>query len=178
MTTALATLHRHKNILLIDVALLGALYLLPGLAHLTALPLYMLEPMRVAICVSLLFTNRTNTYVIALTLPLASAIIAGHPPPLKALLMGIEFSILVASYSYLVQRLRISAFAALSAGILLSKLAYYAMKFVALSAGLLAGSLISTPLQTQLVLAIGTAGVFGLIEYYRTKQGIKMRTPG
>ena len=178
MTTALATLHQHKNTLLIDVALLVALYLVPSFAHLTALPLYMLEPMRVALCVSLLFTNRANTYFIALTIPLASAMITGHPPPLKAVLMGIEFSILVASYSYLVRRPRISAFAALSAGILLSKLAYYAMKFVALSTGLLAGGLISTPLQTQLVLSIGTAAVFGLIEYYRTKYSIKMRTPG
>jgi hypothetical protein len=91
MTAALATLHQHKNILLIDVALLVALYLVPSLAHLTALPLYMLEPMRVALCVSLLFTNRTNAYFIALTIPLASAMITGHPPPLKAALMGIEF---------------------------------------------------------------------------------------
>jgi len=169
MTTALATLHQHKNTLLIDVALLGALYLVPSIAHLTAMPLYMLEPMRVALCVSLLFTNRANTYVIALTLPLASAMVTGHPPPLKAVLMGIEFSILVASYSYLVQRPRISAFTSLSAGILLSKLAYYAMKFGALSTGLLAGGLISTPLKTQLVLAIGTAAVFALVEHYRTK---------
>jgi len=87
--------------------------------------------------------------------------------------MGIEFSILVASYSYLVQRLRVSAFAALSAGILLSKLAYYAIKLVALSTGLLAGSLISTPLQMQLVVAIGTAAAFGLIEHYRTKHNNK-----
>jgi hypothetical protein len=173
MTAALATLHQHKNILLIDVALLVALYLVPSLAHLTALPLYMLEPMRVALCVSLLFTNRTNAYFIALTIPLASAMITGHPPPLKAALMGIEFSILVVSYSYLAQRLRISAFAALSAGILLSKLAYYTMKFVALSTGLLAGSLISTPLQIQLVVAVGTAAVFGLIEHYRTKNNNK-----
>ena len=178
MSTALATLRQQKNTLLIDVALLVALYLVPSLAHLTALPLYMLEPMRLALCVSLLFTSRANTYVVALTIPLASAMITGHPLPLKALLMGIEFSILVASYSYLVQRLRISAFAALSAGIFLGKLAYYAMKFLALSTGLLAGSLISTPLQTQLVLAIGTAAVFGLIERYRTKHDIKMRTPG
>jgi hypothetical protein len=169
MSTALAALQQHKNVLLIDVALLVALYLVPSFAHLTALPLYMLEPMRVALCVALLFTNRANTYFIALTIPLASAFITGHPPPLKAVLMGVEFSILVASYGYLVQRPRISAFAALGAGILLSKLAYYAMKFIALSTGILAGSLVSTPLRTQLVVAIGTATIFGLIEYHRTR---------
>jgi hypothetical protein len=169
MTAALAALQKHRHVLLIDVVLLVALYLVPSLSHLTALPLYMLEPMRVALLVALLFTNRANTYFIAVTIPLASALITGHPEPLKAVLMCIEFSILVASYGYLVQRVRLPAVAALIAGILLSKVVYYSMKFVALSGGWLAGSLISTPIQTQVVLALGTAAVFGFIGYYRTK---------
>jgi hypothetical protein len=168
MATALATLQKHRNVILIDVVLLAALYLLPSFSHLTALPLYKFEPMRIALIVALLFTNRANTYLIAFTIPLASAMITGHPEPFKALLMGIEFTILVAGYSYLVQKVRIPAFAALTAAILLSKVVYYAMKFAALGAGLLAGNLVSTPVQTQMVLAIGTAAVFGLIEAYRT----------
>jgi hypothetical protein len=170
MATALASLHKHRNVLLIDVVLLAALYLLPSFSHLTALPLYKLEPMRIALIIALLFTNRANTYLIAFTIPLASAMITGHPVPFKAVLMGIELSILVATYGYLVRMERIPAFAALTAGILFGKLVYYAMKFAALSAGLLAGSLISTPLQTQLVLAVGTAAIFALIEYYSTKK--------
>ncbi|MCP4045030.1 MAG: hypothetical protein GY732_03465, partial [Gammaproteobacteria bacterium] len=97
------------------------------------------------------------------TIPLASAWITGHPPPLKAVLMGIEFSILVASYTHLVSRDRIPAFVALAAGILLGKAVYYSMKFMVLSAGLLGGSLVSTPVQTQLVLGLGTAAVFALV---------------
>lgn len=168
MTAALATLHKHRNTFMIDVALLAALYLLPSLSHVTALPLYMLEPMRVALIIALLFTNRTNAYFIAFTIPLASAMITGHPTPFKALLMGIEFSILVACYSYLVQILRIPAFAALTAAILVGKLVYYSMKFGALSAGFLTGTLVSTPFQTQLILAAGTAAVFAVIEHFRT----------
>ena len=168
MATALATLQKHRNVLLIDVVLLVALYLVPSFSHLTALPLYKFEPMRIALIVALLFTNRANAYIIAFTIPLASAMITGHPEPFKALLMGIEFSVLVASYSFLAQVVRIPAFAALTAAILVGKVVYYAMKFAALSAGLLAGSLVSTPFQTQLVLAVGTAVVFGLIETYRT----------
>ena len=167
MATALATLQKHRNVLLIDVVLLVALYLVPSFSHLTATPLYKFEPMRIALIIALLFTNRANAYIIAFTIPLASAMITGHPEPFKALLMGIEFSILVASYSYLAQVVRIPAFAALAAAILTGKVVYYAMKFAALSAGLLTGSLVSTPFQTQLVLAIGTAAVFGLIEAYR-----------
>ena len=127
MTAALATFSKHRNTFLIDVVLLAALYFLPGLSHVTALPLYMLEPMRVALIIALLFTNRTNTYFIAFTIPLASAMITGHPPPFKALLMGIEFSVLVACYGYLVKTIRLPAFAALTAAIVTGKLVYYTM---------------------------------------------------
>jgi hypothetical protein len=166
MTTALATLREHRNTILIDVVLLSALYLVPTISHLTATPLYKLEPMRIALIVALLFTHRANAYLIALTIPLASAWITGHPPPLKAVLMGIEFTILVATYIHLVRKDRIPAFVALTAGILLGKVVYYAMKYVVLSAGWLGGSLVSTPVQTQVVLALGTVAVFGLVEHY------------
>ena len=170
MTAALAILHRHRSILLIDVVLLVALYLVPALSHATALPVYLLEPMRVALIVALLFTNRANTYFIAVTIPLASVLVTGHPEPLKALLMCIEFSILVAAYGFLSRRLRIPAFAALTAGILLGKVVYYTLKAGALSAGWLSGGLVSTPIKFQVALAIGTAAVFGCIEYYRKRR--------
>ena len=169
MTAALAGLQRHRNTFLIDVALLATLYFLPSFSHVTALPLYMFEPMRITVVIALLFTNRANAFFIAFTIPLASMMITGHPVPFKALLMGIELSILVATYSYLVQLTRIPAFAALTGAILLSKVIYYIMKFAALSAGLLAGNLVSTPFQTQLILAVGTAAVFGLIEHFRPR---------
>ncbi len=167
MSTALAIINRHRNVLLIDVALLAALYLLPSFSHLTALPLYKLEPMRVALIVALLFTNRANTYLIAFTIPLASAWITGHPPPFKAVLMGIEFSTLAATYIHLVRKDHIPTFVALAAGILLGKAVYYTMKSMALSLGWLSGSLVSTPVQTQLVLGLGTAAIFALFVHYR-----------
>jgi len=173
MTTALAALHKHRSTILIDIGLLAALYLLPAFSHLTALPLYMFEPMRVALLVALLFTARANAFLIAFTLPLASFLLSGHPVPVKALLMGIELTVLVACYGYLAQKLRVPAFAALAAAILAGKLVYYAMKYLALGAGWLGGSLVSTPLQTQLLLALATAAVFGLVETYRSGRSRK-----
>ena len=82
MTAAIASFSKHRNTFLIDVALLAALYLLPSFSHVTALPLYIFEPMRVALIIALLFTNRANAYFIAFTIPLASAMITGHPAPL------------------------------------------------------------------------------------------------
>jgi len=173
MTTALAVLNRHGRTILIDIALLAALYLVPTFSHVTALPLYLFEPMRVALIIAMLFTTRANAFLLALTLPLASFVLSGHPAPLKALLMGIELTILVACYGYLAQRLRIPAFAALAAAIVAGKLVYYVMKFAALNAGLLGGSLVSTPLHIQLLLGVGTAAIFGLVETYRSKNSRK-----
>jgi len=170
MSAALAIINRHRNVLMIDVVLLTALFLLPSFSHLTALPLYKLEPMRIALIVALLFTHRKNAYLIAFTIPLASAWITGHPPPLKAVLMGIEFSVLVTGYTYLVRNDHIPAFFALAAGILLGKSVYYSMKFMALSAGWLGGNLVTTPVRTQLLLGLGTAAVFALVEHYRVTQ--------
>jgi len=169
MSAALASLQKHGNVVLIDILLLTALYVLPSFSHVTALPLYMLEPMRVALIIALLFTNRANTYLLAFTIPLASSMITGHPVFFKAVLMGIELTILVAGYSYLVRFDRIPAFVALTAGIIIGKLVYYSMKFAALGTGLLTGSLVSTPWQNQLILAVGTAGVFGMVKYTRER---------
>jgi len=168
MSAALAVINKHRNVLLIDFVLLAALYLVPSISHLTATPIYKLEPMRIALIIALLFTNRANAYLIAFTIPLASAWITGHPPPLKAVLMGIEFFILVATYAHLVRKDRIPAFVALVGGILLGKVVYYSMKYVALGAGWLGGSLVSTPVQIQLILAVGTAAAFGFIEHFRS----------
>jgi len=168
MAAALATLNRYKSTVLIDAGLLLTLYLLPAISHTVAFPLYKFEPMRIALIIALLFTSRANTYFIAFTIPLASAFVTGHPELFKAILMGIELSALVAIYSYLVRRDRLPAFAALIAAILLSKLLYYGLKSAALGAGFLSGQLISTPVTSQLILAIGTAIIFGVVEHFRS----------
>ncbi len=167
---ATVILRKNTNIILIDILLLGALYLVPSFSHVTNLPLYKFEPMRVALLAALLFTNRSNTYFIAFTIPLASALISGHPVPLKAVLMGVEFSVLVASYGYLMRLARIPATAALVAGIIMGKLVYYTLKFGSLSVGILDGQLISTPLQTQLILGLATASIFGLVAHFHTSR--------
>ncbi|MCW8926017.1 MAG: hypothetical protein OQJ84_07160 [Xanthomonadales bacterium] len=167
MSAALGVLGRHRNVILIDIVLLSALYLVPSFSHAFSIPLYKLEPMRIALIIALLFTNRKNAYLLALTIPLVSTWITGHPPPLKAVLMAVEFSILVVAYGYLVNKDRIPAFVALAAGILLGKVVYYTMKYAVLSIGWMGGSLVSTPVHIQFLLAVGTAAVFGVIEHYQ-----------
>ena len=163
MSAVLASWNRYRTPVLIDIALLAALYLLPTVSHLVALPLYKLEPMRIALIVALLFTQRANAYLVAWTIPLASFVLSGHPELFKAVLIGAEYSILVAVYGFLAQRWKGSPFAALLVAILAGKILYYTLKYLSLNAGLLAGNLVSTPVLTQVVLATGTAAVFAFV---------------
>jgi hypothetical protein len=167
MSAVLASWHRYRTPVLIDIALLAALYLLPTLSHMMAVPLYKLEPMRIALVVALLFTQRANAYLIAWTIPLASFLLSGHPELFKAMLIGIEYSVLVAAYGFLAERRKWSPFPALVVAILAGKLVYYGLKALSLNAGLLEGNLVSTPLQTQAILAAGTAAVFAFVLHRR-----------
>ena len=165
--TAQSILRRHGRTVLLDFALLAGIYLLPSLSHLLALPIYRLEPMRIAVLLALLFSHRANAWLVAITLPLASFWMSGHPEPVKAVLMGIEFSVLIATYAALRHTLRLPAIASIGAAIVVGKLVYYGSKAAVLSLGWLSGALVSTPWTLQLATAAGTAVVFGLVERLR-----------
>jgi hypothetical protein len=165
--TAQSILQRHGRTVLLDFALLAGIFLMPSLSHLLAMPIYLLEPMRIAVLIALLFSHRANAWLVAITLPLASFLISGHPEPVKAVLMGIEFSVLIATYAALRHTLRLPTIAAIGAAIVAGKLVYYGSKAAVLSVGWLGGALMSTPWTLQLATAAGTAIAFGLIENAR-----------
>lgn len=165
--TAQSILHRHGRTVLLDFALLAGIYLLPSLSHLLALPIYLLEPMRLAVLIALLFSHRANAWLVAMTLPLASFWMSGHPEPIKAVLMGLEFSVLIAAYAALRHSVRLPTMFAMGAAIVTGKIVYYGCKALLLSVGWLGGALISTPWTLQLATAAGTAVAFGLIERLR-----------
>ncbi len=167
--TAQSILHRHGRIVLLDFGLLAGIYLLPSLSHLFALPIYLLEPMRLAVLIALLFSHRANAWLVAVTLPLASFWMSGHPEPVKAVLMGIEFSVLIAAYGALRRAGHLPSALAMGAAIILGKTVYYGSKALVLSIGWLGGTLVSTPLTLQLATAAGTAMAFALVETARRK---------
>lgn len=167
--TAPSILRRHGQVVLLDFALLAGIFLLPSLSHLLALPIYLLEPMRVAVLIALLFTHRANAWLVAVMLPLASFWMSGHPEPVKAVLMGVEFSVLIAAYGALRHTVRLPAVFAMGAAIVIGKTVYYGSKALVLSVGWLSGTLVSTPWTLQLATAAGTAVVFGLVDAARRK---------
>ncbi len=136
-----------------DFLILAALYFLPTISHLLAFPVYLFEPMRIGIVLVLAYTSKRNAYLLALTLPVFSYIVAAHPVFVKALLIGVEMTLNVWLFYALTRRIN-NTFAAMAISILASKIVYYAAKYVLISTGLLVSELVSTPFIYQAVVLL------------------------
>ena len=145
---------------LVDIALLAFVYYIPSLSHLFSIPLYLFEPMRIALFVSiLLLHNRNNAYILAFTLPLFSYIVAGHPIAVKNMIMALELLTNVFILCRLLDK-NVNPFISCSLSIIISKLLYYLLKYGAISIGMLTTSLIDTSLFVQLTITVVLALVF------------------
>ena len=83
----------------------------------------------------------------------------GHPIPVKAFLISFELLLNMVVLSLLLNR-GISVFMAVMTSIILSKIAYYLVKWVLLQMTFLEGQLFSTNLITQFLIALGLSSVF------------------
>ena len=127
--------------------------LLPLCPILLVNPLYYLEPMRIMLILSLAHTKKQNAYLLAVTLPLFSYIVSGHPVLPKMLLISYELAFNVFIYVVLSKKLN-NAFLAMLSSILITKILYYGIKYIMISLGILDMGLISTPLYIQALTTI------------------------
>jgi hypothetical protein len=133
-----------------DIVAIGAIYLVPVLSHLLALPVYFIEPMRLMLILAIAHTSKKNAYILAATLPLFSFVVSAHPVFLKTLLISGELLLNVWLFFFLTEKIK-NKFGSMLISVGISKIAYYAFKFALLSMLLLEGSLISTPILIQFV---------------------------
>jgi hypothetical protein len=112
-----------------DIFFLLTFSLLTVYSHLLPVPLFILEPMRVIVLFSVLFTRKSNSYILALLLPLISYSISQHPPLIKSLLIVFELNVNILILHYLNLRMK-NVFIVLISSIILSKLIYYISKFI------------------------------------------------
>lgn len=155
--------NKQKSGYLLDLLGLVLVYFIPSLAHLTGIPFYLFEPMRLMLVLSLLHANRYHAYFLAIGLPLFSFLIASHPVPLKAVLISVELMINVVTYFWLTRK-QISTHWAILIAIIFSKVIYYGLKFFLIKSALLESSLISTPLYIQLITTT-IFSVYGFVWY-------------
>ncbi len=95
-----------RKALIIDILALGFIYFTPSIAHLLNFPVYMLEPMRVMLILSLAHSTRQNSYLLALTLPLFSFLVSGHPEAVKMMIITAELTVNVFLFYLLADRMR------------------------------------------------------------------------
>ncbi len=138
---------------ILNIAGFAFIYFMPALSHLTALPLYYLEPMRLMIILGLVHTNRTNTVLLGLSLPAFSFLISSHPAILKASLISIELLANAFLFFWLAGKMK-NLFAGAAISIFLSKVLYYSLKGLMIYSGVMDASLIATPLAIQLVVTV------------------------
>lgn len=142
-----------ESIVLWDLVIVGLFYLVPTLSHLTSLPLYRFEPMRCVLLINLLLTgNKKNAYIMAVTLPLFSFFVGGHPVFVKALLMALELSANIFLFDLISRKIKNTA-GAMFIAIVASKTLYYIIKYGVLALGLMEGPMVATGLLTQIIVA-------------------------
>ena len=146
-----------------DILAIGFIYLVPVLSHLFALPVYFIEPMRLMLILAIAHTSKKNAYILAATLPIFSYIVSAHPVFLKTLLISGELLLNVWLFFFISEKIK-NKFGSMLLSVGLSKIAYYILKFALLSAVLLEGSLISTPLAIQAIMMIIFSGYIFLMK--------------
>ena len=153
--------------LLIDFLSITFIYFLPALSHLTALPLYLIDPMRIAVLFCLIHTNRKNVFLIAVTIPIFSLIVSTHPAIFKSVLITIELLANLVLFYFFIEKL--STFLAMFLSIVLSKLIYYSGKYIFLQLEIIDGDLVSTSLIIQWAVALGLSLYAAIIFNNRQK---------
>lgn len=154
---------------LLDFAALTFIYLMPTLSHLLSFPLYYIEPMRLMVILAMMHTHRNNAWILALTLPLFSFVMATHPVLVKSVLIALELAAMVGIFYILKRHMHI--FAAIFLSIWASKAFYYLMKYLAIQTLMPNERMIGIALYIQLIVSLALSlYVFGVWRYQRTRK--------
>ncbi|MEI7982468.1 MAG: hypothetical protein WCI71_12510 [Bacteroidota bacterium] len=140
-----------SQLVVIDLLVLWVIFLIPGISHLTKVPFYYLEPMRFLLLLSIFFTmSKPNTLLLGILIPVFSWVVSGHPLFIKALLICAE--LLINGYlMMLFLDKRWNLIPALTFSIVISKVFYYLLKYLAVLTGVLPMEIISTDLRIQCI---------------------------
>lgn len=148
---------------LFDIIVILSILVITTVSHfISAFPLFVLEPIRIAILLSMLYTSRYNSIILAVILPLFSSVISSHPELFKSLIMCVELMSNVLIYNYICNR-KINRIYPIFVSIVLSKILYYILKTVLLYLGLMHGQLLATNIFIQMAITVILSGAFFLL---------------
>ena len=157
------------KVYIIDLLAITFIYFLPALSHLTALPIYLIEPMRIAVLFCLIHTNRKNALLIAISIPIFSLIVSSHPVILKSVLITIELLVNLLFFYFFIEKT--GTFLAMFFSIIYSKFIYYSGKYLLIQMQWIDGDLVSTSLIIQFAVAVGLSLYAAL--FYKKVENIR-----
>ncbi len=141
----------------IDILSVAFIYFVPALSHMLSVPIYLVEPIRIALILAIVHTTKRNAYILALTLPLFSFLVSAHPNIFKGMVMTIELLLNVWLF-YEISKRWANRFGAILSAIVISKLVYYLLKYLLLQFAILESGLISTPIAIQVITTLIFSG--------------------
>lgn len=143
---------------LLDAALLTMACLIPAASHLTALPLYVLNPMLALLLTAMLVSRDwRNALLMAVLLPAVSCMLAGMPTAPKMVCMMAELATVAALFGWLQRKWAVLP--AIAVAIVAGKVVYYALKALILAPAVLVG----TEWTVQLMAVMLWGGLFALV---------------
>lgn len=143
---------------LLDAALLTMACLIPAASHLTALPLYVLNPMLALLLTAMLVSRDwRNALLMAVLLPAVSCMLAGMPTAPKMVCMMAELATVAALFGWL--QLKWAVLPAVAVAIVAGKVVYYALKALILAPAVLVG----TEWTVQLMAVMLWGGLFAIV---------------
>lgn len=149
------------KIAFIDIPALLLIYFTPALSHMLSLPVYLIEPIRLMLILSMAHSSKINTFLLALSLPVFSHLFSAHPVLLKTILISFELLLFTFLFYELSKKFK-SVFLIMLVSIVTGKLFYYVFKYLFISNGMIQSELISTPVYIQIIVTI----VFSLYVSY------------
>ncbi len=141
----------------INSAALLLIYFTPAISHLMNFPLYLIEPMRLMLIIAMVHSNRQNAFLLAISLPLFSFAVSGHPVFYKMLLISAELTLNVWLYFIFLKVFR-NSFTAMLSGIVISKVVYYLLKALLISMMITGPGLFATPIWVQVLTTLIFSG--------------------
>lgn len=143
-----------QKVLVLDVLSVFAVYIIPAMSHLLAYPLYLFDPMRLIVLIGfMVYRNKWNSCVLAVTLPLVSFLLSGHPVAIKNGLIAVELLTNILLLAYMLDK-RANPTLSLVTSIGASKLFYYGLKYTVIAFGFLNADMVATDWIYQIIVVV------------------------
>lgn len=149
--------------IVIDLSAFALIFFMRDISGAIGLPVYAIEPMRLATILAICHTNRWNAFALALILPVFAFAVHGHPIFPKFLIISLEL-VLNAYLFFFMLKLEVKAVFAAFFSILFSKMLYFGLFFLFIAVGWLP-LLEESPMLEQLILTAALSAYVAI--FYR-----------